>query len=160
MQGWAEAQGAAPAPSRPVERPSVLLVRSPQDGRLAIPLDEVARLEEFPLSRLEHVGGRLVVQHRGRILPLIDVAASLNGAGQQENNGDAEATVQVVVCGRQQSPVGLIVGQILDIVEQDSDVRSEASRPGVQYMTVIQGHVTEMLDVDALLQNGTGGRHG
>ena len=53
---------------------------------------------------------------------------------------------------RQEQSVGLIVERILDIVEQDSDVRGPASRRGVECTAVIQGHVTEMLDVEALIQ--------
>ena len=41
---------------------------------------------------------------------------------------------------------------ILDIVEQDSDVCGPPSRPGVASTAVIQGHVTEMLDVEALIR--------
>jgi two-component system chemotaxis sensor kinase CheA len=158
MQGWAEARPQA-APAAAVERASVLLVQSPDHGRMAIPLDRVARLEEFPRSRLERVGGRLVVQHRGQILPLVDIAAVLDGRADQAPvaaHGEDGEMVQVVVYARKEKEaghsVGLIVGSILDIVEQDSEVRGDASRPGVEYTTVIQGHVTELLDMDQLLK--------
>ena len=49
-------------------------------------------------------------------------------------------------------PVGLIVERILDIVEQDSNVQGQAARAGVDYTAVIQGHVTEMLNVEALIR--------
>jgi two-component system chemotaxis sensor kinase CheA len=48
--------------------------------------------------------------------------------------------------------VGLIVDRILDIVEQDSDIQGPSSRPGVECTAVVQGHVTEMLDVEALIR--------
>jgi two-component system chemotaxis sensor kinase CheA len=63
---------------------------------------------------------------------------------------DREA-FQVVVYARQDRPVGLIVERILDIVEQDSDVRGPSSRPGVECTAVIQRHITEVLDVEALI---------
>jgi two-component system chemotaxis sensor kinase CheA len=154
MQSWTEAKPQA-APARPVERSTLLLVQSPDCGRMAIPLDKVARLEEFPRSRLERVGGRLVVQHRGQILPLVDIAAALDGRPDRAvvpAHGEDGDMVQVVVYARKEKPVGLIVGSILDIVEQDNEVRGDASRPGVEYTTVIQGHVTELLDMDLLLK--------
>jgi two-component system chemotaxis sensor kinase CheA len=151
MQGWSEAKPQT-AVAQHVERASVLLVQSADCGRMAIPLDKVARLEEFPRSRLERVGGRLVVQHRGQILPLLDVAAVLDGRSNVTLSGPDEQMVQVVVYARKEKPVGLIVDHILDIVEQDTEVRGDASRPGVEYTTVIQGHVTELLDMDALLK--------
>src|SRR5262249_20500217 len=154
----AEAKPQAPALA-PVERASVLLVRGHPGGRMAIPLAKVARLEEFPSSRLEPVGNRLVVQYRGQILPLVDVGALLDGRSDgPPANGSAEGMVQVVVCARNERPVGLIVGHILDIVEEDSEVRGDPSRPGVEYTTVVGGHVTELLDVEALIQAGGGGR--
>jgi two-component system chemotaxis sensor kinase CheA len=88
------------------------------------------------------------------ILPLVDVAAVLDPRLSTTAPDHAEETVQVVVYARGESPVGLIVGGILDIVEEDGDVHGEPSRPGVSRTTVIQGRVTEMLDVDALLQAG------
>jgi two-component system chemotaxis sensor kinase CheA len=146
-----------PVGPRPAERSSVLLVEGRNRGRMAIPLNQVARLEEFPRSRIEQVADRRVVQYGGAIMPLLDVDAVLRSAGLPgtELSEDREA-FQVVVCARQERPLGLIVEHILDIVEQDSDVQGPSSRPGVECTAVIQGHVTEMLDVEALIQTGTG----
>jgi two-component system chemotaxis sensor kinase CheA len=146
----------------PVERPSVLLVESSEHGRMAIPLAKVARLEEFPCTHVERVGGRRVVQYCGQILPLLDVEDVLTSiAGVVSPNGtnhraEREAFPVVVYSGTDR-PIGLIVQRILDIVEPDSDVQGPSSRPGVASTAVIQGHVTEMLDVEALIGAGAGG---
>src|SRR5262249_47620602 len=155
-----------PALVRLAERSSVLLVEGRNRGRMAIPLNQVARLEEFPRSRIEWVADRRVVQYGGAIMPLLDVDAVLGSApprvgarspaharrgGGAELPEDKEA-FQVVVYARQERPFGLIVERILDIVEQDSEVQGPPSRPGVECMAVIQGSVTEMLDVEALIQ--------
>ncbi len=152
LQGHAVTEThAAEAPA--AQRGSVLVVQGRDRGRMAIPLGKVARLEEFPRSRLECVAGRPVVQYRGQIMPLVDVDGMLN-AERPERNGepidDGEA-VQVVVYARPERPVGLIVHRILDVVAQDSDVLGPSSRPGVEYTAVIQSHVTEVLDVEALI---------
>jgi two-component system chemotaxis sensor kinase CheA len=151
-----EPQVPAAAP-RPAERLSVLLVEGRHGGRMAIPLSQVARLEEFPRSRIERVADRRVVQYGGRILPLLDVDVAL-GAGPEPAGRrgaelpDGREAFQVVVYNRPDRSVGLCVERILDIVEQDSDVRGPASRLGVACTAVIHGHVTELLDVEALLQ--------
>jgi two-component system chemotaxis sensor kinase CheA len=155
-QAWVVAE-TQPAPARPAERPSVLLVEGRDRGRMAIPLGKVARLEEFPRESIEQVAGRRVVQYCGQILPLLDVDAALRAIPNrprlsgEETPEDKEA-FQVVVYARQERPVGLIVERILDIVERDSDVQGDSSRPGVEYTAVIQGQVTEMLDVEALIR--------
>jgi two-component system chemotaxis sensor kinase CheA len=146
-----------PVATRPVERSSVLLVEGRERGRMAIPLNKVARLEEFPASRIEHVANRRVVQYDGVIMPLLDVNAVLGSATHPEGISSAELlddkeAIRVVVCARQERPFGLIVERILDIVEQDTDVQGPSSRPGVECTAVIQGHVTEMLDVETLIQ--------
>jgi two-component system chemotaxis sensor kinase CheA len=146
-----------PTGARPAERPSVLLVMGRDRGRMAIPLNQVARLEEFPRAHIERVANRRVVQYCGQILPLLDVDTVLGSAPHPGRLAGAELpedreAVQVVVYARPERAVGLIVDRILDIVEQDSDIQGPSSRPGVECTAVVQGHVTEMLDVEALIR--------
>jgi two-component system chemotaxis sensor kinase CheA len=161
LQGLAVAE-TPPASVRLAERSIVLLVEGRNRGRMAIPLNKVARLEEFPRSRVERVADRHVVQYGGAIMPLLDVDAVLRSAPRPAGLPSAELpenkeAFQVVVYARQERPFGLIVERILDIVEQDSDVQGPSSRPGVECTAVIQGHVTEMLDVEALIQTAAEG---
>ena len=53
------------------------------DRRVAIPLDTVTRLEEFPRDRIEHVGCREVVQYREQILPLVRLSHLLGAYGEE-----------------------------------------------------------------------------
>ena len=104
------------------------------------------------------MAGRRVVQYCGQILPLLDVDAVLTSCSPNgAEHTDERETFPVVVYARTERPVGLIVRRILDIVEQDSDVQGPPSRPGVACTAVIQGHVTEMLDVEALIGAGAEG---
>ena len=50
------------------------------------------------------------------------------------------------------APRRLVVERIVDIVEDSAEVQYPASRAGVLYSAVIQGRVTEMIDVPAILQ--------
>jgi two-component system chemotaxis sensor kinase CheA len=153
LEGWAAAETQPAGGARPAERPSVLLVMGRDRGRLAVPLSKVARLEEFAPEEIERVANRRVVQYCGQILPLLDVDAALAQSIEGGTNGSEREAVQVVVYNQQERPVGLVVERILDIVEQDSDVQGPASRPGVERTAVIQGHVTEILDVEALVRS-------
>ena len=151
-QSWAAADAPAPA-APPSERLRVLLVEGRDSSRMAIPLNKVSRLEKFPAERVERIADRRVVQYGGQILPLLDVGALLQ---TKEGASQRDGPVQVVVCARQERPVGLIVERILDVVEQESDVRGAASRQGVECTAVIQNHVTEMLDVEGLMRMAVG----
>ena len=120
-----------------------LLVTAVGERRVAIPLDTVTRLEEFPLNRIEHAGSREVVQYRGQILPLVRLSQLL-GAYGEEPEGD---TVSVVVYSEGGRSVALVVDRIVDIAENSTTARRDAEEDGLVGTAVIQQRVTELLDV-------------
>jgi two-component system, chemotaxis family, sensor kinase CheA len=127
------------------------------DSRMAIPLDTLARLEEFPVSQVEMSGNEWVTQYRGQILPLVRLAVVLEErrhrlrALQAPPAADS-GPLQVLVMHHDGVSFGLVVENILDIVEASADVKSKASRPAVLYSVVIGERVTELLDIPAILQ--------
>ncbi|MCW2607302.1 MAG: Chemotaxis protein histidine kinase [Frankiales bacterium] len=123
---------------------ALLVVKLGEDRRMAIPLAMVTRLEEFPVSTVEHVGSREVVQYRGQILPLIRLSTFL-GAGWSEQAADAN--LQVVVYSEAGRSVGLVVDAILDIAEESLAATSDLDDHGLLGSAVVQQHITEMLDV-------------
>ncbi|GLW33925.1 ATPase [Actinoplanes regularis] len=120
-----------------------LLVTAVGERRVAIPLDTVTRLEEFPKDRLEQAGSREVVQYRGQILPLVRLSHLL-GAYGEEPEGD---TVSVVVYSEGGRSVALVVDRIVDIAENSTTARRDAEEDGLVGTAVIQQRVTELLDV-------------
>jgi two-component system chemotaxis sensor kinase CheA len=140
------------------EREALLLFRTPGDGRMAIPLALVSRLEEFSGAVLERIGGQQVVQYRDEILPLIPIAQVVPERRQQPRGvpetfaGANGSKVQVVVYSAQGKFVGLVVDRILDIVEERLTVKSRSGRQGTLGSAVIQGKVTELLDVDSVMR--------
>jgi two-component system chemotaxis sensor kinase CheA len=120
-----------------------LLVTAVGERRVAIPLDTVTRLEEFPRDRIEHAGSREVVQYRGQILPLMRLSHLL-GAYSEEPEGD---TVSVVVYSEGGRSVALVVDRIVDIAENSTTARRDAEEDGLVGTAVIQQRVTELLDV-------------
>jgi two-component system chemotaxis sensor kinase CheA len=120
-----------------------LLVTAVGERLVAIPLDTVTRLEEFPRNRIEQAGSREVVQYRGQILPLIRLSHLL-GAYGEEPEGD---TVSVVVYSEGGRSVALVVDRIVDIAENSTTARRDAEEDGLVGTAVIQQRVTELLDV-------------
>ncbi len=134
---------------------SFLLFSTRAGDRMAVSLSLVARLEEFPRSALERIGNRYVVQYRGAILPLVNVAGLLGRKRNRSRSVRAkrsDSPVQVVVCTAQNRTVGLLVGRILDIVEEAVITESKARRRGVLFTAVVQEKVTEFLDVNGLIE--------
>jgi len=147
---------AAP-PGAAADRQTVLLFAAPGGGRMAVPLSQVARLEEFPRSLVERAGGRAVVQYRGEIMPLVHVSRVLGHRrtrprGRGRPDGRKADAVPVVVYAGAGRLAGLVVGRILDVVDAAVGARSAADRPGVLFTAVVQDRVTEFLDVDGIIR--------
>jgi two-component system chemotaxis sensor kinase CheA len=124
------------------ERESLLLVGVGEDRRMSIPLGLVTRLEEFPVTAIERVGSREVVQYRGQILPLIRLANHLGNYAEPDRE-----RVQVVVHAEGGRSVGLLVEAIHDITEESVTGRSDLDGSGLLGSAIIDERVTEMLDV-------------
>jgi two-component system chemotaxis sensor kinase CheA len=129
----------------------LLVARVGADGRVALPLSQVARLEEFDAARVEKSGQREVIQYRGRILPLVRVGELIGAYGGDE----APATLRVVVhTTADGDSVGLVVERILDVVRQPLvRAAAPARSAGVLGAVVIQERVTELLDLDGLVRS-------
>jgi two-component system, chemotaxis family, sensor kinase CheA len=131
-------------------RQTFLLFRSGGFERLAVPLSLVARLEEISRSRIEQAGGRRVVQYRGEILPLIHLGSALDSGAP--DSGELADPAQVVVFHNGERRIGLLVDQIVDIVEEQIAVRRPADRHGLLGSAVIGGRVTDLLDLHSVIQ--------
>jgi two-component system, chemotaxis family, sensor kinase CheA len=118
---------------------------------VVVEMSHVSRLEEVPAKSIERSGSQEVLQYRGGILPLVRIAPLLYGerdlTGEQEREG-----VQVVVFSNGRSTAGLVVDDILDVVEEALDIETRAARPGIVGSAVIQKRVVDVLDVPTLVR--------
>ncbi len=126
---------------------TMLLFDAGEGREMAVPLSIVARLEEFPAKVVERVGRRRVVQYRGQILPLIDLADAL---GQRSQPGDSP--MQVIVYTEGDQSVGFVVSRILDVVQEVVRVEASGSQKGVLGASIVNGKVVEFLDVVGLVR--------
>ncbi len=130
---------------------ALLLARNGHDGRVAIPLSLVARLEEFPATVVERTGNQEVMQYRGQVIPLIRLSRVLASSHAGQEIAESGSIRVVIYCegGR---TVGLVVDEIVDIVEQHTAVESLAPRAGVVGSFVTQRRITDLLDVPAIVR--------
>jgi two-component system chemotaxis sensor kinase CheA len=139
------------------QKQTFLLFAGPGDSRMAIPLDALARLEEFPVEQVEMSGSQWVTQYRGQILPLIRLNVVMEKGRHKLHLQGAPAPgsgpLQVLVLNQDGHAVGLVVERILDIVKDRADVKSAATRPSVLYSVLIGDRVTELLDIPAILKS-------
>jgi two-component system, chemotaxis family, sensor kinase CheA len=134
------------------QKQAVLLFSAGGNSRMAVELGKVARLEEFSPEAIESEGGAQVVQYRGSIMPLVSLAERFG----RTSSAEAGAKVPVVVCAAGSGHVGLSVDAILDIVEENLVIDPRRRRDGVIGSAVVQGKVTELLDVACIVRESTG----
>ena len=109
----------------------------------ACPLSLVTRLEEIEADRIEMTNRGPIVQYRGQLMPIVHLAGHLS------SNSEGRQPVLVISQGNQ--VVGLGVDQVLDITEDNLDIKIGDDTPGVLGTAVIDGKATEVIDVGHFL---------
>ncbi|SDH46610.1 hybrid sensor histidine kinase/response regulator [Roseospirillum parvum] len=134
--------------ARGEDRTSLLIFRAVNRDLKAVPLALVARLEEIDLATVEHSYGTPVVQYRGQLMPLVTMtgAAELAGEGRQP----------LLVFSDRERSMGLVVDQIVDIVEDRLKVELKADQPGILGSAIISGKATDIIDTGHYLTKAFG----
>jgi two-component system chemotaxis sensor kinase CheA len=130
-------QAAAATPQLQAERTSLLLFSAGGEEPRACPLALVTRLEELDASTFEPTARGLVVQYRGRLMPLAAAGGAIRRSGKQP----------VLVFSQGDAVIGLAVDRILDIVEDHLDIQLADAALGVLGTAVLKGCSTEIIDV-------------
>jgi two-component system, chemotaxis family, sensor kinase CheA len=132
----------------------LLLMLTPSGAQAVLPLDQVVRLEQIPTASIEHLGGHEVVQHRGEILPLVRVVEGQwsEGAAPPAPPGSDEQALSVIVFAHQDRRFGLIVGDVVDIIDETPELQEVGRREGVLGSMIVRGHVAEAVDIDGLVR--------
>jgi two-component system, chemotaxis family, sensor kinase CheA len=122
---------------------SMLLFRVAEHEQFAIPLALISRLEVVSRASIEEIGGRRTIQYRGGSLPLLDLA----DVSQVHPLPDQE-TYFVIVYAVAGKEVGLVVSQIVDIVEASVEFDESTFRqPGIIGSTILSNHTTLLVDL-------------
>ncbi|MCA3423706.1 MAG: chemotaxis protein CheW [Roseomonas sp.] len=127
---------------------SLLLFRAGDQTPKAVPLGLVARLEDIPVERIEMSGGTPVVQYRGQLMPMVPIA------GHWEAPESGRQAVLVFTEG--QRSMGLMVDEILDVVEEPLIIQPGSDRLGYLGSAVIAGRVTDVIDTVYWLSHAGG----
>ncbi len=130
------------------ERTTLLVFRAGGNEPKAVPLALVARLEELDVTKIEEVDHSPMVQYRGRLMPLVSVNQSFKRA--------EEGRQHVIVFTDGDYSMGLMVDEIIDIVEDRLDIEIASDSKGILGTAVIGGNATEVIDTGYYLVNAFG----
>ena len=103
-----------------------------------LPLSLIARIESVASSAIRQSDGIHVMQHQGQLMPLVPLFALEKAAPQTVN--------PVLVLGIGGENMGLLVEEILDVVESRIDIQISGASPGVIGTAQIRNEVVEILD--------------
>ncbi|MGA3400139.1 MAG: chemotaxis protein CheW [Acetobacteraceae bacterium] len=119
------------------ERTAMLLFRAGSEQKMAVPLGLVARLEDIPRDKIELSAGAPVTQYRGRLMPLIALSGEIDSGKPHQ---------AVLVFTDRDRSMGLMVDEIIDVVEDRLDIQLSGARPGLLGTAVIAGVATDVID--------------
>ncbi|QIG96492.1 hybrid sensor histidine kinase/response regulator [Bradyrhizobium sp. 6(2017)] len=121
---------------------SLLVFRAGSSQPKAVPLGLVTRLEEIATDKIELSNGRYMVQYREQLMPLVQMA----GVEVQ-----TQGTQPILVFADDGRSMGLVVDEIIDIVEERLNIEVAGSQDGILGSAVIKGQATEVIDVGHFL---------
>jgi two-component system chemotaxis sensor kinase CheA len=135
-------ENAASRASAAEQLTSLLVFRAGTNQPKAVPLGLVTRLEELAVDKIELSNGRYMVQYREQLMPLVQMAGvSVQTSGSQP----------ILVFADDRRSMGLVVDEIIDIVEERLNIEVGGSEAGILGSAVIKGHATEVIDVGHFL---------
>ena len=121
------------------EKNALLIFRAGAGAPKAVPLRRIARLEEFDRKDIESVGGRQVIQYRGKLMPVVPfdpMSMMMSAEGRQP----------ALVFGDDERVMALLVDEVVDILETELDVHRSGNTPGITGSAIIAGRATELID--------------
>ncbi len=122
---------------------SLLVFRAGSPEPKAVPLSLVTRLEEIDARKIERSNGRHLVQYRGSLMPLVRVSEAVRIR--------TEGAQPMLVFSDSGRSMGLVVDEIIDIVEDRLDIQVGSDTPGILGSAVVKGQATEIVDVGHFL---------
>ncbi|MDE3200139.1 MAG: chemotaxis protein CheW [Acidobacteriota bacterium] len=112
--------------------------------RAGVQVSEVLRIEQVPVSRVEYIGYRAVLNFDGQILPVED-SGNLLGAAE----GNPEAQIVVVICREGNRHVGIAVSQVLDVA-RGADIFEAGTHARAVGVVNLKERVTSVVDLGSV----------
>ena len=127
----------------------LLLFRAGKFASLVMDLSFVTRLEEIDCSRIEYAAGEPVARYREALLPLVWLADLLED--RPITSCSRPTSLQVIVFSERDSHIGLVVDEILDILDDVVTYKQASTRFGLLASGVAGDKLVDFVDRDAIL---------
>lgn len=125
------------------ESTRLVLFRAGEGLPKVLPLSLLSRIEMVDSSRIQRSDGRFVMLHQGKLMPLLPTSPMQN---------ISEKPHPVLVITANDHTIGLLVDEIIDILEEDLAVDLPSLTDDMVGATEIRGEPVELIDVTYYLQ--------
>lgn len=119
---------------------ALLIFKGMGSSLKAVPLSDITRLEQIDCDRFEIIDGRVALQYRGRLMPIVPFADGMSLV--------TEGVQPLLVLNTQGYPMGLAVETIVDVVEETLRLELSPDKEGVRGTAVISGRACEVIDTN------------
>jgi two-component system chemotaxis sensor kinase CheA len=120
------------------EQVSLLVFRAGNKKLKAIPLAMIARLEEIDLKTVEYTTDKPVLQYRGSLIPIVTIA--------NDYNLPEEGLAPMLVFNTKKQNIGMIVDEIIDIVQAPMHLTLPSDGMGILGTLIINNQATDIVD--------------
>jgi two-component system chemotaxis sensor kinase CheA len=128
------------------ENTRFILFRAGAGSPKALPLSLVARIETVPASEIRRSDGGFVMQHNSQLMPLVPLIHPDQTSGRD--------SYPVLVLGIGGESMGILIEEIIDVVEARLDIQIAGVSAGVIGTAEVRGEVAEILDATHFMRIG------
>jgi len=121
------------------ETTRLLVFRAGGSNPKAVPLQLVARLEQIEVTQVEMCQDQRVIQYRDHLMPLVSFDEAMDW--------DDGTKKPVLVFTDSDHSMGLVVDEIVDVVEEILELEGDSHKEGIIGSAVIKGRATDVIDV-------------
>lgn len=121
-----------------LEKTSLILFHGSDNAPKAVPLQLVSRLEDVDVSKIEYSNGKMMIQYRDSLMPLVKFDDSLQLNEKQQ---------PTLVFSDGRRTMGLMVKSIIDIMEDYINVQINADSESSLGSAIIDGQATDVISV-------------
>ncbi len=122
-----------------VEASRFLLFHAGEGVRKALPLSVIAHIESFAADTIQMSDGMLMTLHKGLLMPIVPVSETFDRV-----KTPAVCVLVVSVGGEM---MGLLIDEIVDIVEERVDIHIASDSPRLIGTAQVRGEAAEILDI-------------
>jgi two-component system, chemotaxis family, sensor kinase CheA len=124
-----------------LEKASMLVVKAGNGAHKAIPLELVSRLQLFDSKQLTHSSDKLIVQFNDKLIQL-NYIDPVNQSLHEE-----QITTLILSDDRSESAMGLVIDEVIDIIEGNLDISLSTARHGILGSMILGDYNVDVIDV-------------